>query len=117
MTVVARELLNKAFGQTLLMLGVMQNVQCDLQELQGNLAMRRARIPTMSPNLETFENNRDYNLWARLLLSCLGEKNWWFLHSSLLNPTISEVWTDQRPWYISIGLKFLLKLVLTGTGY
>jgi hypothetical protein len=104
--VLARELLNKAFGHTPITLDVMRNVQRDLEELQGNLAMRIARIPTMSPNPETFENNRDYNLWARLLLSCLGDKNWWFLHSPLLNSSIGQVWADPRPWYISIGLIF-----------
>lgn len=83
-----------------------RNTQRDLEDFGVQTAKRIARIPYV-PIEETYQSNREFNTWARLLLSAFGDQNWWFMHSPLLHRSINQAWNEVLPRYTSDALQVL----------
>ena len=98
--VVSRSLLNKTFGSKPMSLSDIRDTQRDLEKLERETSKRIARIPYVTLE-ETYENNRGFNKWARLVLSALGDQNWWLMHSPVLHRSISQAWNEFLPRYRS----------------
>jgi len=74
----------------------MKSVRKDLETLKRKLTERAKRISLIHPT-NTYENNSKFNMWANILLTTLSDKNWWFLHSPLLNRSINQAWRSMIP--------------------
>ena len=68
----------------------------DLQLLRQELKARSRRIPIDTSD-NTFESNIQFNMWAKIILTTLGDKNWWFLHTPLLHRSITQAWQSFIP--------------------
>ncbi|KAI1611053.1 fungal-specific transcription factor domain-containing protein [Exophiala viscosa] len=95
-TLTVRELLNKTFRHESMTMNDLESVRNSLESLQQQMQERVGRIPLHTES-HTYENSPDLNLWAKILLSALGDKNWWFLHSSLLHRSINQAWRMMMP--------------------
>ena len=78
----------------------LRDTQRDLTQLEEALTRGLALIPTNDRPQQTYEDNKSYNLWAKLLLSSLGDKNWWFMKSPLLHRSINQAWSELLPMYV-----------------
>ena len=83
-----------------------RQTQRDLEDFGSQTTKRVARIPYVTIE-ETHESNREFNTWARLLLSAFGDQNWWFMHSPLLHRSISQAWNEVLPRCVSDDFQYL----------
>ena len=74
----------------------MRSIREEMQTFTWRMAERMARIP-VNTSMDTYENNARFNLWARILLSPLGDKNWWFLHSPVLSRMTNQTGPELIP--------------------
>ncbi|ETI20750.1 hypothetical protein G647_07092 [Cladophialophora carrionii CBS 160.54] len=91
-----RKLLDKAFHEDQMTIDDMVSARNDLQLLRRQLRARSQLIPIDSSN-NTYEDNPQFNMWAKVLLTTLGDKNWWFLHTPLLHRSITQAWQSLIP--------------------
>ena len=95
--VVTRRMLTRLYGQQPIVRKDITDIQSELERSKIDLLARAARIPESPEGLPTFEGNKHFNRWARLLLSALSDKNWCFAYSPMLRSTISQAWLKLYP--------------------
>lgn len=74
----------------------MKSARDDLEKLGRKLKDLAQRIPIEAMST-TYRNDIQFNMWAKILLSLMSDKNWWFLHSPLLHRSINQAWQAMTP--------------------
>ncbi|KUJ13630.1 uncharacterized protein LY89DRAFT_785273 [Mollisia scopiformis] len=82
----------------------------ELVKLESFLFQQVKRIPSDTEN-STYEDNENFNSWAKVLLSALGSKNWWFLHSPILHRALSQNIMILSPLVVTHSRNYLQKFL------
>jgi hypothetical protein len=97
--VINRRLLEQTIRHDSLMPNDILSIYHDLERLRAELRERSSLIIVES-SVNTYENNVDFNMWAKVVLTTLGDKNWWFLHSPTLHQPEAPEWNVMISRYV-----------------
>lgn len=86
-----RTLLDLALDHPQTTVDDIKSMENDLLKLEQDMLKCVQRIPHNTHN-NTYEDNPTFNQWARIILSALGDKNWWLMRSPLLHRIINPVY-------------------------
>lgn len=90
-------------------------METELRKLEQTMLACVQRIPHETQN-STYEDNETFNRWSRILLSALGDKNWWFMYCPFLRRIIDpECMLSSSMWVAWSINRFVNTLILAAS--